>query len=147
MIVISADVEKITSQSSTSINASLYDTDEFLEEQRLQMCRRAIRTAPEIDAKLFENIVTGMNKYYAITLTQEKGAPIDVILQAFDCPSQPKFYVYINAYEDKHNLWAIVKENDLTKRPAFGIMAYKIMMFKSISIYEGQCQITSSFHN
>jgi hypothetical protein len=132
----------LTSVRPTFIDPSLYDTDTLSEAQRVQMCRRAIQTAPEVIIDFPNGEKAGMSKYYVVTTKSKRMSkmPIhyNVILQMFACPCQPKLYIHVNGQERGHNLWAIMKEEEVEQRIAHDIMGYEILPVFSIDVYAGK---------
>lgn len=137
----SATADAITSAKSKSIQPSLFDTDELLEEQRFHICRRAMQPVLELGVRMLENTLTGKSKYYTVYTqaelsNQEKPKYDEDFMQLFDCPTEPKMYVYINGFGGKNTIWAILKESEIDRqRLFFNIMGYMILPARSITIY------------
>jgi hypothetical protein len=117
-ITFTATAQQITSTSSSSLIPSFYDTDEFTNEQRFQLCRRSARLLmrQKIRVELLEHTATGMASEYYVLLRRSNRKTSEVFVQAFDCPTEPKIYIHFNKKEKERKPWVILKDSHVQQR-------------------------------
>lgn len=132
--------DEINPRVPNNLENSLIDIDELSEEQRLQMCQRAIHLTSEMNVKLFDDTKTGASKYYFLQRYRERTSEVgsststvmvEGIVQAFQCPTIPEVFVHVNYHEYAgQTLWFIMKESD--HQPAFEFIGYHLKLFVEV---------------
>ena len=122
MLVFSDEIKLTSTAIRVKIENSLLDADEFTEKERFEICKK---TLPMLGAciKLVEGTRTSLSRYYILQRSgtspemsseaesSNAGGIVQGIVQAFQCPTDPKIYIHVN-YQ-KHagpTVWIMMRE-------------------------------------
>lgn len=116
-----------------NVTKSAIQTDDLSEDERLRMCRRALRNV-EYDYRFvtfLQKEKTERCRLYALhSDVGERLVGIEVV-EAFKCPTKPALYIHVNnQHGNRGRIWIIIK--DKKTEPGFEGAVYNMQTVKNI---------------
>lgn len=106
-VLISPNQQQLSTEDVSKLLDMSNETNKQLEEERREICKKALEVVSGWSAE-FTDGKTGPKKLYSI----EKDLNQDIldVVEAYECPTKPKVYLYINGHESIENMvWVIVQ--------------------------------------
>ena len=125
-----------------NLEESAINTNRFKETKRQQMCHTALETTSQTDIKYLENTKTGVQKYYAVDVepaeeSETESSLLHLIVEAFQCPTEPALYLHVNDEEDGLIVWIIMKD----RRPIVNLANLNYEVKRVINIDESEYSV------
>jgi hypothetical protein len=82
----------------------------FTEEERMQICKQAIKMFPDRRIKFYKNVRITKSRTYRLNMETGRSE----FVKAFACPTVPELFVQVAAEkeENRFTIWIIIREDE-----------------------------------